>query len=387
VLGLSHCPYYVFCSLSSLTICVSISCSVGILHYFLLCYIGGVSYLYRQFSIVHYIFTNIVDYFISSCRSTTNRKRAPRAPVVPVAVNIPPPTNGSRPLKQQSLFHFVTASRTIVQNTCSKSKSAHCTSTQSPHLTVTSTNVQQVGTSPDKQQAPLHDRGGTDGQVLVPPKPTTLCHTIPKRLDMRILTERWLSEHPYWYKNSFPTGWAAADVAGQTLRDLKAYVRSQLFHENGELQYPEETTVFKNRLAAGIICARIPFGIVRPVTRWKAGSKRAKGDPSSCSWQELQNDPIELKHRKAASIKDNQSVRGRIRQNNYNEEYRAAQREQKKNKDHATTITSLGGMTGGDIAKLVMNTEQPKMGLNTTVLDYAKNIGGVHGTRLCTRRR
>jgi hypothetical protein len=35
-------------------------------------------------------------------------------------------------------------------------------------------------------------------------------------------------------------------------------------------------------------------------------------------------------------------------------------------------------MTGGEITKQVMNTQQPKMGLSTTVLEYANNIGGVY---------
>jgi hypothetical protein len=81
-----------------------------------------------------------------------------------------------------------------------------------------------------------------------------------------------------------------------------------------------------------------------------------------------------MKHIKAAQKKYGQSDQGRI----VAKEFRAACREQKKNKDHATTITSLGGMTGGEIAKQVMNKQQPKMGLSTTVLDYAKNIGGVY---------
>jgi hypothetical protein len=311
---------------------------------------------------------------------------------VPVAVNIPPPTNGSRPLKQQSLFHFVTASRTVVQNTCSISKSAHCTSTQSPHLTVTSTNVQQSGTFPDKGQAPLHDRGGTDGQVLVQPKPSTHCHTILKRLspakltvftrprnyagersEMRTLTEQWLEEHPYWRTEPFPQGRAAAGVSGQPFRDLKAYVRSQLFHENGKLQYPKETAVFKKRLVQAIINARIPFGIVRPASRRVEGPKREKGDQSSKSWQEIQKDPKVRQTHKAAGKKYNQSDRGQI----VAKEFRAARREQKKNCDQATTITSLGGVTGEEIAKHVMNLQQPKMGLSS-VLDYAKNIGGVY---------
>jgi hypothetical protein len=121
-----------------------------------------------------------------------------------------------------------------------------------------------------------------------------------ERTDMRILTEGWLAEHPYWQENAFPTGWAAAGVSGQPFRDLKKYVRSQLFHDNGELQYPMETTVFKNRLKQAIIKARIPFGIVRETTSRVSGLKRAKGDLSSKSWQELQKDPNEMNKIKAA---------------------------------------------------------------------------------------
>jgi hypothetical protein len=122
-----------------------------------------------------------------------------------------------------------------------------------------------------------------------------------------------------------------------------------------------------------IIKARIPFGIVRPATRRVPEPKREKGDQSSKSWQEIQKYPQTMITNKEAETKYRQSDHGRI----VKKEYRAARRKQKITKDQATTITSLGGVTGEEIAKHVMNLQQPKMGLSS-VLDYANNIGGVY---------
>jgi hypothetical protein len=76
--------------------------------------------------------------------------------------------------------------------------------------------------------APLHDRGGMDGQVLVSPKPIKTPTKDPvnpppiavsvapppasnfqrKRTMLRQLSEQWLANHPYWLTHGFPIGHA-----------------------------------------------------------------------------------------------------------------------------------------------------------------------------------
>jgi hypothetical protein len=158
---------------------------------------------------------------------------------------------------------------------------------------------------------------------------------------MRKLTERWLVEHPHWQTNAFASGKKAAGVSGQPFRDMKEYVHSQLFKENGELKYPIETAVFLTRLRDTTMTAQLPFRIVRPAKRRLSGSKRAKGELSSKSWQEIQKNSNHMNHIKVASTKFKQSDHGRIGAQTYNEKYRAAHCEIKKKNDQATTFNAI----------------------------------------------
>jgi hypothetical protein len=92
--------------------------------------------------------------------------------------------NGHGPMNHQSPFHFVTASRMIVQNPYSKSNVGHDCSTRPPHLTVTSTYVQQSGIFPHARRAPCLDCGGRNGHCW--PSPNRIPISSPFRKDLAL---------------------------------------------------------------------------------------------------------------------------------------------------------------------------------------------------------
>jgi hypothetical protein len=90
--------------------------------------------------------------------------------------NVPHPTEHHQP------YHLVTSSSMRVTNPYAKSNAGHAGNTIPPHLTVTSTYVQQSTTYPHAHRSPLRDLGGTGGQVLPQPKSSTHFLPIPKQL-------------------------------------------------------------------------------------------------------------------------------------------------------------------------------------------------------------
>lgn len=186
-----------------------------------------------------------------------------------------------------------------------------------------------------------------------------------ERTPMRKAVERWLAAHPYWLTHAFPSGPAARTVLGQPYRDMKECVRSQLLDENGELKYPNETAAYKRRPRFATINARIPFGIIRPSTCSVTGHKRARGDPSCCSWEGTKDDfgqnPIMLQRQRAGVDRWKQSDLGQLVGQMYSEERRAALRDIKKEIDLGTTIQSLEALSAREVAQKAMNTPQSRM--------------------------